>query len=204
MSYNNIIIFSPPRTGSTLIYNLVKSVKKSHQNVFKEHNFRYNISDFFIITLRHPYNSIISCALKEGDTITDDNINTYINEYLNNGGYNIPFIDMNRDNILFLYYEEFAKDITYVVDILTDKLSLQPIGTSDMDILKGKLDIDNVMELTANYTSFQIFNPDNHYHGHHISKYKGNTDYKEILDDKHIDIFKNNLFLKKILDKYYQ
>ena len=55
--------FSPVRTGSTLIYNYLKELNKNPQKAHKyKYNKKYNKNNKYIITIRHPYNSIISSS----------------------------------------------------------------------------------------------------------------------------------------------
>ena len=61
-----INIFSPIRTGSTVIHNILRDLLCSMKcNPFYKitkghHSFNkvYNNNDFYVITIRHPYNSI--------------------------------------------------------------------------------------------------------------------------------------------------
>ena len=55
--------FSPIRTGSTLIYNYLKFLLKDY-HIVKQHNINKNEIDIItVITMRHPYNSILSTIL---------------------------------------------------------------------------------------------------------------------------------------------
>ena len=61
--FKKIIIFSCPRTGSTLVYNLVKEVFDTY-TVEKIHKIdKFDNEILYIIPIRHPYNSIISIGL---------------------------------------------------------------------------------------------------------------------------------------------
>ena len=56
-----IIQFSPIRSGSTLIYNYLLELGYKAR---KSHLYKNNNKNYYIITIRHPYNSIISSILR--------------------------------------------------------------------------------------------------------------------------------------------
>ena len=70
----------------------------------------YNNNDFYVITIRHPYNSIISSILRYKQEINQTNLKNAINEYLHNGGYDIISNDFQKSNIIIVFY----KDILFV------------------------------------------------------------------------------------------
>ena len=65
------IQFSPIRSGSTLIYNYLKELNK---NPYKIHYYTYNKNNKYIITIRHPYNSIISKLNIFNEEITETSL----------------------------------------------------------------------------------------------------------------------------------
>ena len=83
MNFNNIIILSPPRTGSTLVYNIFKSVF-TDKVITKTHEFVYNTNDLFVVTVRHPYNCILSILMCNEKTTEPVNNNNNITDATNN------------------------------------------------------------------------------------------------------------------------
>ena len=42
-----------------------------------------------------------------------------------------------------------------------------------------------------------------HFHGKHISKFNGNTDYSILLNEEELTLLKQNKILNKIINKFY-
>ena len=79
-----IIQFSPIRSGSTLVYNYLKDLNKQ---VTKHHNYNFCKNNKYVITIRHPYNSIISNILRKNKEINIKTLNNNMKEYISNGGW---------------------------------------------------------------------------------------------------------------------
>jgi len=94
----NIIQFSPIRSGSTLVYNILREFS----NVRKTHNISVKNGQLYVITYRHPYNCIISSLLRNEKKINSLNIKSEISEYLKNGGKDLLENDLLKKNILLL------------------------------------------------------------------------------------------------------
>jgi hypothetical protein len=209
--YKNIILFSPIRTGSTLIYNILLEILNSNKkyenvNLLKSHNFDYDKNNLYIITIRHPYNSVISGILKYGNEInkkiTDENIKKGIDEYLMNGGLDILQSDIKHKNIVLIKYEFFYNNYEYIYDILTKKINIV-ISNELKKIIEEKTNIENVILYTKKYNSFNEYCKITHWHGNHISKNKGKTDFNTFLTNKQKNILLKNPDLTKIIEKYY-
>ena len=57
-----LIQFSPIRSGSTLVFNILQFLGKKSK---KEHDkYIYRDNNKYIVTIRHPYNSIISSIMR--------------------------------------------------------------------------------------------------------------------------------------------
>ena len=120
MNFNNIIIFSPPRTGSTLVYNIFKSVF-TDKVITKTHDFVYNINDLFVVTIRHPYNCILSILMCNEETTdpvnNNNNLTNATNNFMKYGGKdyinNITNI-LTCKNIIVLNYDKFIHNYDYI------------------------------------------------------------------------------------------
>ena len=202
--FDKIILFSPIRTGSTLIYNLLrelfpnKSVQKTH--FIKEFSYHHNA--ICISTIRQPYNSIISSLIREKETneISITDIEKEIVTYITFGGEDILKIE-NVPNIL-LYYEDFFSDINLFFEKI-QKYTKHEI-TSDVRLtLKTKYSISSVEDISSRFSKFSELDETTQIHGKHISKYKGMTDYYDLLSEEHISIFEKNSIIQNIIQKYY-
>lgn len=194
-----VIQFSPIRSGSTLVFNIIKNIFLKTQ---KKHNFNYENNILYFISIRHPYNSIISSALRYNEELNKNNIEKHINEYLKFGGKVLADENLNRDNIVLFYYEKFIDDINYIFNIIENKLNIN-LSINLKNKLIEELDINSIIKYSEKYNGFKEYDKNNHIHGNHISKYKGKTDYKELLNEELINILKNNSDLNKIIEKYY-
>ena len=82
IQYENIIILSLPRTGFTMLYNIIKllfeniNISKEHAKFNKLDDFNKIIEDnnLILVTLRNPYDSITSILLIKEQKIKNNNI----------------------------------------------------------------------------------------------------------------------------------
>lgn len=193
----NIIQFSPIRSGSTLVYNILREFS----NVRKTHNISVNNGQLYVITYRHPYNSIISSLLRNEKKINSLNIKSEINEYLKNGGKDLLENDLLKKNILLLQYEEFFNNYEVIYNKLENFLNINIDENKKIELSK-KYHITNVKKMTNKYKTFKEYDRTTHLHGKHISKYDGQTDYKKILSENDIYVLKENKSLNEIIKKF--
>jgi len=196
MDFNNIIIFSPPRTGSTLLYNIFKSVF-TDKLITKTHDFVYNTNDLFVVTIREPYNCILSilmCNEVTTDPVNNNNnlTNAYIN-FMERGGKD--YIDnitniLTCKNVIVLNYDKFVHNYDYIFQIIENKISMTISNSQKIEIY-DKNNINSVNNLTNKFNSFKEYCSDTQYHGKHISKYAGMTDYTQILSKSQIEFLNN-------------
>lgn len=199
--YKNIIQFSPIRTGSTFVYNIIKTIFKN-KNIKKTHKLNYKANNLYIITIRHPYNSIISSILRYSDNIDIQTLKKHINEYLTNGGTCIANNNLNKRNIIVFYYEDFFNNIDNIFNKIENRLKIK-INVQIKDKLKSITNIDNVIKLTSKYENFSKYDKNTHYHGNHISQNKGETDYNNYLNIEQTNLLKKNKYLNNIINIYY-
>ncbi len=193
----NIIQFSPIRSGSTLVYNILREFS----NVRKTHNISVKNGQLYVITYRHPYNCIISSLLRNEKKINSLNIKSEISEYLKNGGKDLLENDLLKKNILLLQYEEFFNNYEVIYNKLENFLNIN-IDENKKNELSKKYHITNVKKMTNKYKTFKEYDKTTHLHGKHISEYDGQTDYKKILSENDIYVLKENKSLNEIIKKF--
>lgn len=198
--YDNITIFSPIRTGSTLLYNITKKIFND-KTIIKSHNINYQLDNMYFITMRHPYNSILSNMLSRNKEINNVNINNAINEYLDNGGNDMINLDIQSKNIIIFRYEHFKDNFKYIFDILKNNLNIT-INDELKNNINDELNIYNIINYTKKYKSFDEYCKITHWHGNHISLNKGDTNYKKYFSNENIKILENNKNINEILNKY--
>jgi hypothetical protein len=193
----NIIQFSPIRSGSTLVYNILREFS----NVRKTHNMSVKNGQLYVITYRHPYNCIISSLLRNEKKINLLNIKSEISEYLKNGGKDLLKNDLLKKNILLLQYEEFFDNYEVIYNKLEKFLNINIDENKKIELSK-KYHITNVKKITNKYKTFKEYDKTTHLHGKHISEYDGQTDYKKILSENDIYVLKENKSLNEIIKKF--
>ena len=140
-----IIFFSPIRTGSTYIWNILN--KYYYFDIPKHHSLKnINLNKFYIVTIRNPLDSIISSATRYDITLTSQNVNKYINEYLEEGGKDILNLDLKLDNVLLLKYEDFVDNEEYISKNLINFLQIS-FKRRLRSIIK-KFNIENVNNIS--------------------------------------------------------
>ena len=193
----NIIQFSPIRSGSTLVYNILREFS----NVRKTHNMSVKNGQLYVITYRHPYNCIISSLLRNEKKINLLNIKSEISEYLKNGGKDLLKNDLLKKNILLLQYEEFFDNYEVIYNKLEKFLNINIDENKKIELSK-KYHITNVKKITNKYKTFKEYDKTTHLHGKHISEYDGQTYYKKILSENDIYVLKENKSLNEIIKKF--
>ena len=191
IKYNKIILFSPPRSGSTLLYNILKNTINNYE-ICKSHIFEYDINNLYIITIRHPYNSMISIGLCNKINIFNINtIDNIYNNYMNYGGNCLINNNFEHDNIIILRYETFFNNYNYIYNILEQKLNIK-IPQLIRNEVSDTVSIKNVKKNIEKFKNFKEYDELTHYHGNHISLYEGETNYLNILSSENI-IYLNSI-----------
>jgi hypothetical protein len=194
-----IINFSPIRTGSTLVYNILKELGYNCQ---KTHRYYYNVDCYYIITIRHPYNSIISTCLSLDLELNSKNITETIDTYIKNGGQDILDNNFNKPKHAVLYYERFFKNNEEIYNVI-EKLFEKKHNIEDKEKINKKFSLENIKKTISQFKNFSDYDKDTHLHGNHISIYNGETDYIKILSEEQIKILEKNKILSMIVTKYY-
>jgi hypothetical protein len=213
--------FSPIRTGSTLIYNYLKFLLKDY-HIVKQHNINKNEIDIItVITMRHPYNSILSTILvnevnkenyiidnsinlkKLDSLITNEILKKTIDHYLKYGGKDLLSINYeNLKNKLIFKYEEIINNHCLIIKNIEIFLK-KNFNDIDKEKILEFMNIDNVKKnYSDKYKEFKNYDKNTHLHGQHISEFLGNTDYKNILSNEKIKILLENNELNQIINKF--
>lgn len=201
----SILLFSPVRTGSTLVYNIIKELYSF--KIYKNHNININNLNefkFIFITYRHPCDIILSMINSQEELITDKNVCFYTNAFLKCGGkqliQNYRFLKQNK-KILLLKYELFYNNFDYIFDNIEDKFKLN-VHLIKRNNLKTDLCIDSVLNKIKHFQSFKEFDKDTHLHGLHISKNNGNIyQYKTNFSKEQIQMI-DKILLNDLKNEY--
>lgn len=185
-----IVQFGPPRTGSTLLWNILRTVCLS-QNVEKSHSLSVFQKSIFcksqiVVSIRNPIDSISSSIQRFETTPTIEIIENQLDMFEQNGIWDVISIK-NRPKVLILKYEKFAHDWTYMFSELERFLELT-IKEETKEACIAEYNIDSVEKKARSLGAFANYDKVNHIHGKHISKFRGAVGYgKNYLNKQMID-----------------
>lgn len=198
-----LVLFSPIRTGSTLLYNILKIIF-SNYNITKNHKYIYDDNSFYFITIRHPYNSILSSCLRYNLEPTDENFINNINEYVNNGAKDLLKNKFDRKNHIIFIYEYFYNNFDYIYKKIETYFDII-IPNNIKNKINEEFNIISVKKKLLNFKDSKDFTyecKDTLLHGNHISIYNGETNYKNLLTSKRIEKLKDEVILNNIITFY--
>ncbi len=190
-----IIQLSPRRTGSTLLFNALivcfpkKQTIKCHC-LTKYDYFTYKHSPK-IMSMRNPLDSICSLAQIYKQIFSDE---IKLRKALRNYKKVVNNIIKNKANIKILKYERFIFNFDYLFSKLEIFLN-QPIAENLKQKFIKEYTIDKaLMKAQKLGNSFAKYDPVNHFHGKHISKYRGaNGYYKKMMTQEQISLVYSEL-----------
>ena len=185
-----IIQFGPPRSGTTLIYNILKDVFPN-KSVETKHYYRNKDKRFpTIVTYRNPLDSITSSILRYKKKPTKDVIKQQISEFEKNGIWSVLEIRDNK-NVLMLKYEDFVNNFDYIYNKLEIFFNVN-ISNDKKNLIKKNYNITAVEKMTSYMKSYEEQDKKNLFHGDHININKGQPNfYKEFLNAEQISYLKN-------------
>ena len=203
-----IIQFGHPRSGTTLVYNLLKDI---FPNRFVEtrHYYRKKDRKFpTVVTYRNPLDAITSQLLvyqrsekkgllkdQEKLIITRETLDSIIKIFEKNGIWEVIKIQ-NNQNVLMLKYEDFVNDFDIIFNAVENFCNTK-INADTRSILKNRYNIKSVEKISNKMNSYSEIDSKTLFHGDHIGKNKGQPNfYKQFLEDDQIT------YLKKIYSKF--
>ncbi|BCX48325.1 hypothetical protein HAHE_22330 [Haloferula helveola] len=180
-----VIQFGPPRTGSTVVWNALRAILPG-QDIPKRHDLSFlHLSPFcrsrIVCTVRNPLDIIVSMLGVSELEPTPEAVTGKILELEHHGLGNVLSI-RQRPGTLFLRYEDFYGNFDYLFDELTRFLKVE-IGDEERNRFNEEFHVESVRKRAENLGDFGNFDPGDHIHGRHISRYSGRPGYhSEVLD----------------------
>ena len=187
-----IIQFGPVRSGSTLIYNLLRDIFPNSE-VRKTHYMEKNPSTKYIVsTYRNPLDIMASLIQFHDQMPTIASIREKIFFIKNNGL--VDFVNIiDNDKILKLKYEDFYNNYNYIYDKFETYFKIK-IDSEQRIFLDKKYKINNIKKIVQKYDSFNDFDDITHWHGNHISPNNGAPNsYDKFFNDEQIEFIKKGL-----------
>lgn len=185
-----VIQFSPVRTGSTLIYNLLREILPG-KTVVKVHTYSSHYRNVALVaTYRHPLDCIASLIQVAGKKPDDDEVLKAADTYDKNGGNDILILKKHPHHLIFRY-EIFVDDLTSVYDSIERYFDVI-IKPNLREQLSHKYSIDEASKIAAKQESFTAWDPATKLHGNHISRFRGRPAYyNEFFSLKQIALLKS-------------
>jgi hypothetical protein len=186
--YKKIVVFSAPRTGSSLIYNVFRFLFEEDSKIYLEHHcfengrcvlktHRYAEADsleneenvLYVFTIRNPFSASVSnyriCSRKIF------NKRTYAEKLVNRHLDTLLFSENKESTgkkVLRLYYEDFADNVNVLFDFIEYHFSLT-ISDEDKYLMRLGYSRENISRCTAHLADFNQFLPRSGFHGQHVS-----------------------------------
>ncbi len=188
-SQKKIVVFSAPRTGSSVVYNVLRYLFEEEESVFKHHNIfdskrlvlkthtlkncgKLNKNEMLIVVpFRNPIDAGISHmsihAVNESKNIVAKNAIEIQMRLL------FKALEMRKEGyeVLLLYYEDFRSDVRKLVGLIDCYFALN-ISKDDVSILAKNLSKDSILSSVKHLSGFSEYLPYSGFHGNHISKEK--------------------------------
>lgn len=202
---NKIIILSPPRTGSTLVYitfqylfetkldewnSFNKTVIKSH-SIQQVSDFIKSSSPYIIVTIRNPYNSLLS-RIRLLSKINSKNIKAVTKDHVNFHKNLLQFIKTApNEKLLIVYYEDFYTNYDNLISEIEKKFNVK-ITNEEKNKMKIFFSKESVQKISNKFKNFDEFDPIMGIHGSHISQDNKKLEHY-IKSKKLLKFVKNNI-----------
>ncbi len=171
----HVIQFSPIRTGSTLVYNILRECLPD-KKITKAHTYCRHFSRLKVVaTMRHPFDSIASILQTQNQAPSEEHIRAAVTVYKRNGGSDLIKVK-NNTNVMLLKYEEFVNNFEPIFSGVERLFNLN-IPAEKRSELTKKYSIEGARKITAIYGNTGKWDPVTQLHGRHISKFEGRPSY---------------------------
>ena len=203
-----IIQFGMIRSGSTLIYNILKDLFPDSK-INKTHNYSKNWKDTFfkvpiICTYRDPLDIICSSIKRNDQLASREIIDHHIEELKRYGFDDFIKLEENYKNKLNLKYENFYNNFNFIFGELEEFFNIK-ISSELRSEIESKLSIQKVKEKIKEFKTFNEFDKNSHWHGNHISdndgRIKSYLNYFSEDDIKYLKFIYKDFREEYILDK---
>ena len=169
------IQFGLPRSGSTLIYNIIKDVVP-YARVKKVHDLRrMNRSLPMVCTYRNPLDIMASLFESQKIPLDEASIDHQI-VLLNLSGIWDMALVREQSNVLMLKYEDFYSDLHSAVTAVSRFLKVD-LSNDRQEEIVDRYQIEVVKKRTDTLGGFSEVDKRTKFHGSHVSRFKGQPGY---------------------------
>lgn len=175
MGRQPVIQFGIPRSGSTLVYNLLQEVLPAPHFILKTHALRpKDLDQKIVATYRHPMDVMASVFESHSLEINEAELRKQLFLLSKHGLWDI-FELRDRPNALLLRYETFVGDFPYLFDRIAGFFQID-IDRETRDRLSEKYDIKRVKQSIDPNKDFS-HKDKRGFHGKHVSRFDGGSGY---------------------------
>jgi len=181
-NYSKVLQISPHRTGSTLVYNILRYLfedgrslstsgfnNKDHKVIKSHLTYHFNFDrEIYFVTVRNPIESFYSWCKVHDIGETDKKFTSHIKEDI--GCWKeIDSLLEKKKKVIVLRYEEFTKDMNVIFNAIEDAFCIN-IDQKDKEFLQENLSKKNVLAFSKNLASFAKEDLSTNIHGKHIQE----------------------------------
>ena len=188
-----IIQFSPIRSGSTLIYNMVRLLLPN-KRIYKRHKLEEipSKSKKYVITYRNPIDCLASSMKRFNLEVNDKNIKYHLDQIKVNGLDDLISV-FEMDEYLKLKYEQFYSNFDYAFDALEEYFELR-FEAELREKIYIEYSTDKVISKTSSMKDFSEYDKKNFFHGNHVSSSKGKPNsYQEYFNINQLNYIEKDL-----------
>lgn len=174
-----ILQYSPPRTGSTLLWNTLRHSFPKHR-VVKEHSLPKEFGNplfraLIICSVREPLDALASAALVTYTEPSMQSADTLIADFDRSGIWDVPRVQKSKRRLI-LKYEDFAFDFGYLFQQIETFMEIKlsdPIKAT----IRNEYSLKAVQRKASAFEGFEQYDQVNQIHGNHISRFEGRAGY---------------------------
>ncbi len=191
--FRKIIQFGVPRSGSTLIYNVIKALLP-YARVKKVHDLRgVGESLPIVCTYRNPLDVMASLFESQKIELNQASLERQI-VLLNLSGIWDAVRVSDQSNTLMLRYENFYCDLAGAVRSVAEFLDVK-VTEEKVGRITQKLRLESVVEHTAGLRDFSEVDKKTKFHGNHVSRFRGEPGYHvEVFDSEQIELISRSFY----------
>ena len=191
-----VIQFSPPRTGSTLVWNALKLYVNDPHKTHLVKDVHELSKSLIVSTIRNPFDMVCSSILRYERTFNEQSVQETI-QMFESYNFNILLSLTEKNNCLILKYESFYNNYDFLFNELNYFLK-NNISTREILSFKNEFSVNRVLEKVSHLKKFGNYNRENLFHGKHIGPNNGapnsyekylNEDMKNQIKKSFKDIF---------------
>ncbi len=189
-----IYLNTPPRTGSTLVYNVLRFLFENDDHkpwdgnfwnlIVKSHGDPFLRSDvIYITTIRDPVEACLShyrvyCS-KQGKILPIETLDQIVQGQQQSFKH-LEKLVSNKMRVIILEYEEIVDNLGFLLAILENKFNIT-IDPRDKDFLQRALCKENVIRNAEKLHTFSLIDEFSLVHGSHIDRGELSKDLQELI-----------------------